>query len=404
MTYLQRPRFLLCNTAIVFPTLLAFCATVGCESEPPPPSRLTEWLTEAQGTASEAKVRADDNIHKPVPSKHGPHPKAVIPETDFQFGQMRVGTHMHHEFNIINEGEAPLELVAGKPTCKCTQFEVSRSEVPPGESAVLHVEWHGKSETTTFQHGGKVYTNDPNKPAVRFNVGGTVDATVVTQPEGTWNAGEIPGKEPVTFRGTIVSRFLPELSVASVENESEFVSAEYEVMTDDQLADSGFQSGWMFRVTVQPGFPVGILEDTLKVKLEEVEAPVEIPVAARRLGDIRFIPMKGTTLNSDTRTLHLGNFPSANGRTGEFMLMVNRTISPEPLEIIETESSPKSLKFQMEPIGKPNSASARYKVTVEIPPGGLRTERGTDNPATIRCRTNHPTEQEILLKLIYNAF
>jgi len=383
--------------------VLASCLIVGCESEPAP-SGLSDWLDTTQQHESANKAKTDDDLEKPVPSGTGPHPKAVIPESDFDFGQMRVGTHMRHDFKIINEGEAPLRLVAGTPTCKCTQFSVTPAEVPPGESATLVVEWHGKSETTSFQHGGKVYTNDPTHGSIRFNVGGTVDATVVTQPEGLWNAGDIPGKDPISFEGTLVSRFLPELTITDMVNESEFVTAEVLPMNESQLTSVEAQSGWKIRVTVQPGFPVGQLKDTLRIAVAEVEEPLEIPVVAQRLGDIRLVPMKGTNLNSNTRTLHLGQFPAARGRTAEFMLMVDRKVFADEFEILEVDSSPKSLTATLEPIGKPNSVVARYKMTVGIPPGGLRMERRKDNPATIRLLTNHPTEQEILLKLIYNTF
>ncbi len=402
MTGSQRSQLLLRDLSSVVLVLSVFCAIVGCESKPPPPSGLNEWIDETRDNAAAAK--SDDDVEKPELSKDGPYPKAVVPEADFQFGQMRVGTHMQHEFKIINEGEASLRLVAGKPTCKCTQFKVSPSNVPPGESAVLTVEWHGKSETTTFQHGGKVYTNDPNLRSIRFNVGGTVDATVVTQPEGAWNAGELMGKDPITFEGTIASRFLPDLTVSECTNSSDFVSVEHEALTTAQLASTDFQSGLKFRITIKPGFPVGPLEDTLIVKLAELDETIDVPVIAQRLGDVRFIPMRGTSLNANTRTLRLGQFPASRGRSGEFMLMVNGTVFADELEILETESTPKSLKIHMEQVGKPNNVSARYKVVVEVPPGGLRAEYTADNPAMIRCRTNHPTEQEIVIGLIYNTF
>jgi len=384
--------------------LPGFWASAGCNSEPSTASDLPDWLAAGQANSSSANEKTNEITDKPVPSKTGPHPKIEAPETDFQFGQMRVGTHMQHEFRILNKGEAPLKLVAGKPTCKCTQFEVSPSEVPPGESATLKVEWHGKDETTSFQHGGLVHTNDPLRPSIRFNVGGTVDATLVTQPEGFWDAGDVPGDDPISFQGIVISRFLPELTITNVTNTSESVSVDYEKMTDSQLGEMDAQSGWKIRVTVRPDFPVGRLDDTLKVTVAEVDELLEIPVVAQRQGDIRFVPMRGTSFNPNTRTLNLGQFPVSRGRTGDFMLLVNTEVFPEELEILEVESSPKSLKLNLEPIGKPAGTIARYKVTVKVPQGGLREEKRKDSPATIRCLTNHTTEPEILLKLVYSAF
>src|SRR5438874_2137803 len=49
----------------------------------------------------------------------------VIDGADYNFGVMEKGTKNSHEFVFKNEGHAPLKLAKeGKPTCKCTQFEV----------------------------------------------------------------------------------------------------------------------------------------------------------------------------------------------------------------------------------------------------------------------------------------
>ena len=381
--------------------LLIFCATTGCEQEREP-SVLQEWDT-AIRTARETATTGS-GIDKPVPSPAGPHPKAVVPKADFQFGKMRVGTHLQHEFEIRNEGEAALELVAGNATCKCTQFSVQPASIEPGESATLTVEWHGKVQTAAFSHGGPVYTNDPQQPEIRFNVGGIVDATVTTLPQGVWNAGAIPGDEAVTIQGSVYSPFLPELQIDEVTTSSEFSTVEYEPMTEKHLASEDALSGWKFRVVIRPGFPVGKLDDILNIRFANVEDLVEIPLQATRLGAIRFLPSRGTGLNAETRTLLLGQFPSSKGRTGECTLMVRSETFAEELQLLEVTASPRNLKASLERIGAPNGTFARYKLKVSVPPGSMRTERPRSAPATIRCRTNHPEEPEFVVQVTYASF
>src|SRR5215471_18780121 len=54
------------------------------------------------------------------PLAKGPlFPKAVIAETEINFGRMEVGEERAHEFVIRNEGEAPLLIRKGPTTCQC---------------------------------------------------------------------------------------------------------------------------------------------------------------------------------------------------------------------------------------------------------------------------------------------
>ena len=112
-------------------------------------------LTSALNTLADDHNRADDNktdhskddnskdIENPVPSSTGPWPKAVTQETNYDFNRMRLGSKKDYEFTIKNEGDAPLKLKTGDPTCKCTKFKLSATEIAPGESETLLIEWHG---------------------------------------------------------------------------------------------------------------------------------------------------------------------------------------------------------------------------------------------------------------------
>src|SRR5579859_1602904 len=65
------------------------------------------------------RAQAEEDSAPPVATS-GPQPKAVIDQTEFDFGRMEVGEERQHEFTISNEGQAPLVLKKGKTTCQCT--------------------------------------------------------------------------------------------------------------------------------------------------------------------------------------------------------------------------------------------------------------------------------------------
>lgn len=344
------------------------------------------------------------DVEKPVPSKTGPWPKAVTEETNYDFNRMRVGSKKEHEFTITNEGDAPLKLTTGEPTCKCTEFKLSAAEIAPGESETLLIQWHGKFATTAFQHGGPVYTDDPERMKIVFRVAGIVDAPVATLPKETWSAGTIVGDAPKTFEGMLFSRVIPEMTIKRLTALTEFTTAEYVPMTEDELKTTEALSGWKFQVTVRPDFTVGLLNDQLTVVVAELPEEIDIPIEARRLGQIRMNSMKGARFDPLSRRLDLGQFPAVKGRKAEVMLIVDQKNFKEELQLLDVESSPGSLKVSLEPIGKGTGVIARYRMAVEVPPGGLRLERMKGNWATIRCRTNHPVEKEIQLQVAFSAF
>src|SRR6185369_10235732 len=66
------------------------------------------------------QVSKDPAEDFPPVSKAPPYPKAVMDETEFEFGRMEVGEERSHVFMIRNEGDAPLIIKQGPTTCQCT--------------------------------------------------------------------------------------------------------------------------------------------------------------------------------------------------------------------------------------------------------------------------------------------
>lgn len=361
-------------------------------------------LLDGIGAAAGVPASSDDELDKPVPSSTGPWPKLVVDDLSYDFGRMLVGSRKEHTFTIRNEGDAPLELVAGGPTCKCTEFELADSEVPPGGSTTLFIQWHGKVTTNAFQHGGPVYTNDPKQESIRFNVQGIVDAPIATQPSGKWDAGMVTAEGPVSFEGMVLSYVLPTLTIEDISTETELTSVELEPLDEAELEKKEAMSGYRLHVTVSPGMASGIQEDTISVVTSEVDDVLTIPVRASRLGALRLSPSRGTRFAPSTNTLMLGQFPAARGNEAEMILVVDQQGGDEEFQLTEIETRPTSLKVSLEPIGTPTGVIARYRFRVQVPKGGLRVQHSEEDPATIFCRTNHPTGEEIRLNVAFSTF
>lgn len=406
LTKLCRPA----GSGVTCSCLIVVLCLSGCDdgNDVPGPTGVSAALLSAN---AETQVVEDDHsaeqneVVPPKVSPDGPWPRAVVPETTYDFGRMRLdGPDQKRQFQISNEGEAPLELVAGKSTCQCTKFTLDREVVGPGESATLTIEWQAKKLTQQFNHGGTVYTNDPEQTKLSFIVHGSIESSIVTKPQSVWSVGNIVGDEPGSVQATLFSRVIPKLTIEDVSAETEFTSVEYEPMTDVELETNDALCGWKFNVSVRPGFPVGKLDDMLTMSISELEEDVQVAVQANRPSDIRIIATRGTLFSSEKRLLSMGQFQAAKGHKSELTLIVNRGNFNEELKFLEVESDPRSLRASLEPIGKPSEVWSRYRMTIEILPGGMRSQRSRGNEGTVRCRTNHPTEKEIVIKVRFNAF
>jgi hypothetical protein len=68
--------------------------------------------------------------------------KLAFAETHFNFGGVRSGVVVEHEFSFTNTGKVPLVISHAESTCGCTVPEWPKKPVMPGESGVLKVKFN----------------------------------------------------------------------------------------------------------------------------------------------------------------------------------------------------------------------------------------------------------------------
>lgn len=383
--------------------LLAF----GCSKEPEATNVLISEMQPVslpdQSSPTGFAEEEESKPQRPIPSDTGPWPTAVAEDMLYEFGKMSIGTELEHIFTIKNEGEADLELVPGKATCKCTAFAVSNATVKPGESTELTVRWKGKFKDSMFQHGGPVYTNDPEKPELKFAVKGVVDANLDVLPEEMWSVGEVVGNEPGTTSGVVLSRVHESFSITEMKCESPHVSFESVPLTADQLSSYDAVSGFSVKVSVDAAMPPGPLEEKLSISVDIDKAPITVTVAANKPGPIRILPLPGVQWEKSSHTLRLGQFSSKKGREASVMLLVEESEGDEPLEFTDVDTSPSYLATSLERLGSVGTTKARYRLTVKVPPGVPQTQRDSGNPGTMNLTTNHPSGQVLKLKVLFKT-
>jgi hypothetical protein len=68
-------------------------------------------------------------------------------EDKFDFGKIKQGDSVMHQFAFVNDGKAPLIITDATATCGCTKPEWPKEPIQPGEKGTIKVTFHsaGKS-------------------------------------------------------------------------------------------------------------------------------------------------------------------------------------------------------------------------------------------------------------------
>lgn len=96
-------------------------------------------------------------------AKSSPDP-LELKEQKFDFGKIRQGHPVMHDFEIVNRGTAPLYIERVDASCGCTNPEWTTEPVMPGKSSVVKVgfnagaEGHFSKTITIVYNEGKTRT------------------------------------------------------------------------------------------------------------------------------------------------------------------------------------------------------------------------------------------------------
>lgn len=101
-------------------------------------------------------------------------PVLAVTEKTWNFGDIKQGDVVKHQFEIKNNGKSELIIRKVKASCGCTAINPAKTVLVPGESTMIAAEFnsHGKSgrQTKTVT----IVTNDPKKTSERLIITGNV--------------------------------------------------------------------------------------------------------------------------------------------------------------------------------------------------------------------------------------
>lgn len=102
----------------------------------------------------------------------GPRIRAWI--RDWDFGDIREGQIVSHNFKIKNIGKKDLVIEKVHSSCGCTATNASKSIIPPGDSTIIHAEFNSTNRKGPQKKDIDVFTNDASFPKLKLTIHGTV--------------------------------------------------------------------------------------------------------------------------------------------------------------------------------------------------------------------------------------
>lgn len=241
-----------------------------------------------------------------APAPDQPRPKLVVEQTEYNFGVLDENVTRRHPFVFRNEGQGMLLLTAGTSTCRCTLLELRQTEVPPGGSTEVVIEWNTQNFTGPYRQTATVHTNDPDHPEVVLTISGEVRPTFkITPPDlvfrnvrvGEGVSGEVKIFSYIAQNFQIISHQwetppnspnIPPFDVLITPiSEEQLKEAPQDSATSSHASGVSPRSGVLVQIRSEPFPTMGSFSQKLLLKTNQPENPqLEIPVEVTVVSDI----------------------------------------------------------------------------------------------------------------------
>ncbi|MCK5838740.1 MAG: DUF1573 domain-containing protein [Bacteroidales bacterium] len=109
-----------------------------------------------------------------TPEERANAPKIVIDEKEFDFGEVKVGVKVEHDFSFRNEGKSDLIIRKTKAGCGCTATKPEKTVLKPGESSKITLIFNTARRSGKQNKSVTVTINDPEQPTIILRMKGTI--------------------------------------------------------------------------------------------------------------------------------------------------------------------------------------------------------------------------------------
>lgn len=354
------------------------------------------------------------NFHKSPPlevatgavSGQGARPRVMVDNPLYDCGVVERDVTVSHAFRFTNLGSGVLTLTPGGTSCsKCTFTKLDKTEVPPGETALVTVEYLTSYLQPNIRQTATVITNDPQQSRVELTIMGLVRSQYQLAP-AMLVFSNISADETRSLSLKVYANMAKSVRIAKYELLNPETASNFEIATEPLPADEvhgGTKSACRVTATIKPGLPLGPIRQTIRLEIEFNGEPettqVEVPITGTVSTDISIV---GRGWNQETNQLNFGAIKSTEGAKRQLSLLIKGD-NRHDVKVSLKQSNPEWLKVDVgEPVALKTGAVLQVPLTVEIPkgvtPGNyLGTDQG--KAGEIILETTHPTVKNIRMEV-----
>lgn len=339
----------------------------------------------------------------PTPGAKAPPTLVVEGGDTFDFGTTEVGQEFEHTFVIKNEGDKPISMKAGIPSCAtCTSFKLERGKpeemvtLKPKDSIKAFVKWHIKNENPEFRQFAPLMLDGGTD--LKLYVVGKVTKRIVLSPVHSWNMGDLIDGQTKEFLATITSATVDHFDIESVTNTNPALKVTATPMSPEKLKELKVKSGYDLKAVLDSKIPVGDFADRVSIKvLDPKPIPLVVEVTARRSGPLQIF---GPNYNDEQMAMGLGDFDPGK----DFMTRLHlftRGVSGE-LAIEKVNCKDPRFSVELKPDAKFKGQTGdhrKYELHIKIAASDRAVVYTRSDPLLLEIVTNQPQVGTIQLKL-----
>jgi hypothetical protein len=335
-----------------------------------------------------------DDPHLALQSAPG-QPKLVVDRRDFDFGAMDMDLEGRHAFTFTNVGQAVLKLDKGPTSCGCTLSQLERSEIAPGQSAKVVVQWKAKKNPGVYKESATIVTNDPAHERVVLGVSGRMIPAIELVPNEL-SLGQLSVSQTASGEVRVFGFRREPLEITGFEfldrSTAEHFSVHLQRLSPVEIKEKpDAQSGLCVQIKAKSGLPLGAIRQTIRLKTNYRDrAPVDLPVEGMVTSDLAIF---GDGWNAETNVLNLGTI---SGRSGirQTVVIVARGPQAAKVDFQLVDVRPGLLKAELgKTIRMKDRPVAQAILTVRVPPNTPPANfigSGDAPMGQIVIQTNHP--------------
>lgn len=337
---------------------------------------------------------------------NGPQPRVAVDNPNYDFGTLDTDVHGEHTFLFTNKGQAPLTLGKGTTTCSCVLSDLAKAELTPGESTKIVLQFKSKGRIGDYRQSGTILTNDPASPRVTLTITGRFTAAIKVEPTEL-ALGTLASNEPIDQSVRIYSYLaepfkLTGFTLLTPSPEGKIDVQFSPLAAKDIAAEKDARSGYVARIRVKPGLPLGTFRQTISIRTNLEKRPaIDIPIEGVVTSDLSVF---GPGWSEERNLLQLGDVSRQTGirRT---LLIIARGPASREVKFTAVKVAPPAMKVEIGATTSLGGATAtQTPLTIEIPPGTPPMDylgQGRGITGEIILQTGHPGVPRLRVRVAF---